>query len=60
MSTMEQVNGKRTFTEAEFYANGREVMEYAAATGTAVVVDSEGKPMTVISILTEDLPALDI
>jgi hypothetical protein len=65
--TMEQTKGKtsstridaRTFSKAEFLASGKEAVDYAATTGTAVVVDADGKPVTVISILTKDLPVLD-
>lgn len=62
---MDQTNRKapppeaKTFSMAEFLANGKAAMEYAAATGTAVVVDTNGKPVTVISIPTTDLPVLD-
>lgn len=64
---MDQTKGKpspattdaRTFSEAEFLANGKAVVDYAAATGTAVVVDTDGKPVTLICIPTQDLPVLD-
>jgi hypothetical protein len=49
----------RTFSEAEFKADGAKVVAYAAATGIAVVAASDGRPVLVISIPTEDLPVLD-
>lgn len=51
--------GTTTFSKAEFLANGKPAVEYAAATGTAVIVDTDGNPVTVISIPTTDLPVLD-
>ena len=62
---MDQANRKtpatdaKTFSKAEFLANGKPAVEYAAATGTAVIVDTDGNPVTVISIPTTDLPILD-
>jgi hypothetical protein len=65
---MDQTRGKtsfaargdsRTFSEAEFKADGAKVVAHAAATGTAVVAASDGRPVLVISIPTEDLPVLD-
>ena len=50
---------RRTFSEAEFQADGAKVVAHAAATGTAVVAASDGRPVLVISIPTEDLPVLD-
>jgi hypothetical protein len=49
----------RTFSEAEYTADARGVVEHAAATGTAVVSAPDGRPLVVISIPTADLPILD-
>ena len=47
-----------TFSEAEYTANAGKVVAHAAATGTAVVSASDGRPLVVISIPTVDLPTL--
>jgi len=52
-------DGSRTFSEAEFKADGAKVVAHAAATGTAVVAAPDGRTVLLISIPTEDLPVLD-
>jgi hypothetical protein len=63
---MDQIKGNtsfvandRTFSEAEFKADGAKVVAHAAVAGTAVVAASDGRAVLVISIPTEDLPVLD-
>ena len=47
------------FSEAEYVEHTDKVIAYAAATGRAVVVGSDGKPRVIITIPTRDLPTLD-
>jgi len=43
-------NAPRVFSEAEYTADRRSVIDHAAATGIAVVAGADGTPRMVISI----------
>jgi hypothetical protein len=47
-----------TFSETDYANDPGKVMAHAAATGTAVVVNAEGRPRVIITIPTTDLPVL--
>lgn len=49
----------KVFTEAEYKADRSGVIEHAAATGCAIVVDAHGQPKVYITIPTHDLLTLD-
>lgn len=53
------ITARRTFSEAEYTADARGVVAHAAMTGTAVVAASDGRPLVVINIPTEDLATFE-
>ena len=47
-----------TFSEADYSSDPGKVIAHAAATGTAIVVNADGRPRVIITIPTADLPVL--
>lgn len=49
-----------TFLIDDDFSNAEKAVEYAAAHGIATVVDEQGNTVWTISMLTEDLPELQL
>lgn len=54
----EQSPPVRVFRIEDYDRSPKEAINYAVATGEAVVVNSEGRPVVILSIPTHDLPPL--